>query len=155
VEPKTHRVGAGVRLDSRVHLIPPLSSLIHCSAVPRWLRRRRRSGRRARTIDVATTPGPTEVTLGAAPVTEERVSRRLSINSNPHLMIVGLPGMGKTTCLANLCWQLHAAGINLSCFPIMRTLTRRSRPGAVDLIRLITRARVAAAHENVHDFMPL
>ena len=29
-----------------------------------------------------------------------------SIKSNPHLMIAGLPGMGKTTCLINICEQL-------------------------------------------------
>lgn len=34
-----------------------------------------------------------------------------SIRGNPHLMIVGLPGMGKTTCLINLCRQLEAGGI--------------------------------------------
>lgn len=34
-----------------------------------------------------------------------------SIRGNPHLMIVGLPGMGKTTCLINLCRQLQAGGI--------------------------------------------
>jgi hypothetical protein len=30
-------LAAKVRHDSRVHLIAPLPSLIHCSAVPRWL----------------------------------------------------------------------------------------------------------------------
>lgn len=34
-----------------------------------------------------------------------------SIRSNPHLMIVGLPGMGKTTCLISLCAQLQRSGI--------------------------------------------
>jgi hypothetical protein len=34
-----------------------------------------------------------------------------SISSNPHLMIAGLPGMGKTTCLINVCRQLAKAGI--------------------------------------------
>lgn len=34
-----------------------------------------------------------------------------SIASNPHLMIAGLPGMGKTTCLINICRQLVAGKI--------------------------------------------
>ncbi|MCJ2031319.1 ATP-binding protein [Methylobacterium sp. J-043] len=44
--------------------------------------------------------------LAGAPVVWE-----LSIRSNPHLMVVGLPGMGKTTALINICKQLTAAGI--------------------------------------------
>jgi hypothetical protein len=34
-----------------------------------------------------------------------------SIRGNPHLMIAGLPGMGKTTCLINICKQLVTANI--------------------------------------------
>lgn len=44
--------------------------------------------------------------MSGAPVDWE-----LSIRSNPHLMVVGLPGMGKTTALINICKQLTAAGI--------------------------------------------
>jgi hypothetical protein len=62
-------------------------------------------------VNTVATLGVTEVILGVAPTTGDRISWRLSINSNPHLMIVGLPGMGKTTCLANVCRQLHTAGI--------------------------------------------
>lgn len=35
----------------------------------------------------------------------------VSIQANPHLLIVGLPGMGKTTCLIQLCRQLVSQGI--------------------------------------------
>jgi hypothetical protein len=42
---------------------------------------------------------------------DEAVNWRVDIKGNPHLMIVGLPGMGKTTCLINLSQQLTAAGI--------------------------------------------
>ncbi len=45
-------------------------------------------------------------TPGGAPV-EWRVSAR----TNPHLMTVGLPGMGKTTALINICRQFAAAGV--------------------------------------------
>ncbi|MSU21475.1 MAG: ATP-binding protein [Pedosphaera sp.] len=34
-----------------------------------------------------------------------------SITSNPHLMIAGLPGMGKTTCLINICKELVAGNV--------------------------------------------
>ena len=35
----------------------------------------------------------------------------ISIRKNPHLMIVGLPGMGKTTCIVNICAQLASQGV--------------------------------------------
>ncbi len=34
-----------------------------------------------------------------------------AITSNPHLMIAGLPGMGKTTCLINICKELVAGNV--------------------------------------------
>jgi len=34
-----------------------------------------------------------------------------SVRGNPHLMVVGLPGMGKTTCLINICKQLKLQGV--------------------------------------------
>jgi len=37
----------------------------------------------------------------------EPVHWRVGIQGNPHLLIVGLPGMGKTTCLIQLCTQLQ------------------------------------------------
>ena len=58
-----------------------------------------------------TRSSPVDVLLGRNATTEERVNWQVSIKSNPHLMMVGLPGMGKTTCLVNLCRQLHAARI--------------------------------------------
>ena len=42
----------------------------------------------------------------------EPVRWRVSIRGNPHLMIAGLPGMGKTTCLINICRQLQAAAVS-------------------------------------------
>lgn len=46
------------------------------------------------------------ILLGHAQHSDLPVEWRFSIRGNPHLMIVGLPGMGKTTCIANLCIQL-------------------------------------------------
>jgi len=36
---------------------------------------------------------------------------KLTIRGNPHLLVVGLPGMGKTTCLLNLCVQMYPRGV--------------------------------------------
>jgi hypothetical protein len=52
-----------------------------------------------------------EIVLGEQLVNEEKVIWRVSTQGNPHLLIVGLPGMGKTTCLIQLCRQLVDAGI--------------------------------------------
>jgi DNA phosphorothioation-dependent restriction protein DptH len=51
-----------------------------------------------------------DVILGVT-VGGDDVAWRLSIRSNPHLMMVGLPGMGKTTSLINICRQLTQAGV--------------------------------------------
>lgn len=60
-------------------------------------------------ISQAATEG-VEVLLGTTPGGQP-VEWRVSIRSNPHLMMVGLPGMGKTTALINICHQLAKAGI--------------------------------------------
>ncbi|MDA8206334.1 MAG: hypothetical protein M0Z36_09700 [Thermaerobacter sp.] len=41
----------------------------------------------------------------------ERVDWHVSTKSNPHLMVVGLPGMGKTTALINITAQLAEQGV--------------------------------------------
>jgi hypothetical protein len=51
-----------------------------------------------------------DVLLGTTPG-GEAVEWRVSIRSNPHLMVVGLPGMGKTTALINICRQLAHTGV--------------------------------------------
>jgi hypothetical protein len=51
-----------------------------------------------------------DILLGEAP-SGAPVEWRVSIRSNPHLMLVGLPGMGKTTALINICRQLFGAGV--------------------------------------------
>lgn len=43
---------------------------------------------------------------------DESVTWSPTIKTNPHLMIVGLPGMGKTHSLINICSQLQNRGIN-------------------------------------------
>ncbi len=51
------------------------------------------------------------IVLGEQLANADKVIWRVSIAGNPHLLIVGLPGMGKTTCLIQLCRQLVDAGI--------------------------------------------
>ena len=55
--------------------------------------------------------GKATVVFGKVHGSETQVSWSLDIAGNPHLMIVGLPGMGKTTCLVNLCRQLQSFNI--------------------------------------------
>jgi len=51
------------------------------------------------------------ILLGHKEPGDDPVIWRASIKANPHLMILGLPGMGKTTCLINVCEQLQARQI--------------------------------------------
>jgi hypothetical protein len=61
-----------------------------------------------------TTQAPQDV-APSVPLGSDRggqvVSWTPSISSNPHLMIAGLPGMGKTTCLINICRNLVAGNV--------------------------------------------
>jgi hypothetical protein len=56
-------------------------------------------------------PGKGNVLLGTTLSSEEDVLWNVSIKGNPHLLMVGLPGMGKTTSLVNICLQLRKEGI--------------------------------------------
>jgi len=51
------------------------------------------------------------VCLGKDLLTGAEVRWSLTVKGNPHLLVAGLPGMGKTTCLLNLCRQMLEAGI--------------------------------------------
>jgi DNA phosphorothioation-dependent restriction protein DptH len=53
---------------------------------------------------------PVEIRLGET-LTQVPVGWTVSIRTNPHLMMVGLPGMGKTTALINIVKQLEVTGI--------------------------------------------
>jgi len=53
---------------------------------------------------------PVDIRLGES-LTQLPVDWSVSIRSNPHMMIVGLPGMGKTTALINISKQLTTSGI--------------------------------------------
>ncbi|MBK1646380.1 hypothetical protein CKO25_17360 [Thiocapsa imhoffii] len=56
-------------------------------------------------------PGDGRILLGYRDPGETPLYWHTVIQANPHLMILGLPGMGKTTCLINICVQLARQGI--------------------------------------------
>jgi hypothetical protein len=62
-------------------------------------------------VDPIRARDPVDVVLGTATGGTQEVEWRLSIRANPHLLMVGLPGMGKTTCLINICRQLTEASV--------------------------------------------
>lgn len=55
-------------------------------------------------------PAPS-IVLGADVVSGAEVGWSLGTRGNPHLMVVGLPGMGKTHSLVRLCEQMVAANV--------------------------------------------
>ena len=57
----------------------------------------------------------------------------LTIKGNPHLLIAGLPGMGKTTCLLNLCRQMVTAGVHPIIFSYHQDIDER----LVDLVTAV------------------
>ncbi len=62
------------------------------------------------TPEVVVSENPS-LSLGADILTGTEVRWPLTVKGNPHLLIAGLPGMGKTTCLLNLCNQMQAVGV--------------------------------------------
>jgi len=62
------------------------------------------------TIEIALNDVPT-VCFGTDVLTGTEVRWPLTVKGNPHLLVAGLPGMGKTTFLLNLCKQMLVSGI--------------------------------------------
>ena len=60
----------------------------------------------------------------------------LTTKGNPHLMLAGLPGMGKTTCLLNLCRQMVTAGVRPLIFSYHQDIDE-SLEKIVDSVRYI------------------
>ena len=65
------------------------------------------------------------VCLGTDTLTNAEVNWRLGISGNPHLLIAGLPGMGKTTCLVNLSKQMVAANVRPVVFSYHQDIDER------------------------------
>ena len=74
---------------------------------------------------------PPAVQLGTDVFTDADVLWTPTTKGNPHLLIAGLPGMGKTTCLLNLCRQMMLAGIH----PIIFSYHQDIDEQLVDLVK--------------------
>ena len=70
------------------------------------------------------TPVPA-IALGVDSLTGADVQWPLTTKGNPHLLIAGLPGMGKTTCLLNLCRQMVTAGVHPIIFSYHQDIDER------------------------------
>ncbi len=57
------------------------------------------------------TSAPPSICLGTNALSGDDVNWSLTVKGNPHLLVAGLPGMGKTTCLLNLCRQMLGANV--------------------------------------------
>ncbi len=68
---------------------------------------------------------PPAVRLGTDTLTNTEVAWRLGVKGNPHLLIAGLPGMGKTTCVVSLCKQMVAANVRPVVFSYHQDIDER------------------------------
>ena len=89
---------------------------------------------RTATADVSR--GGPAIVLGADTLTGTAVQWSLTVKGNPHLLVAGLPGMGKTTCLLNLCRQMVAAGVHPIVFSYHQDIDERLAE-LVDPLRFI------------------
>ena len=76
------------------------------------------------------------VCLGMDRFTSSEVRWPLTVKGNPHLLVAGLPGMGKTTCLLNLCKQMVGAGIRPIVFSYHQDIDERLKD-LVESVRFI------------------
>jgi len=79
------------------------------------------------------------ICFGTDVLTGGEVQWPLTIKGNPHLLVAGLPGMGKTTCLLNLCKQMLASGVRPIVFSYHHDIDER-------LDRLVSRVRFIDYH---------
>jgi DNA polymerase III delta prime subunit len=76
------------------------------------------------------------VSLGRDTLTGTEVRWSLTVKGNPHLLVAGLPGMGKTTCLLSLCKQMLTNGIRPIVFSYHQDIDERLE-GLVKSVRFI------------------
>ena len=79
---------------------------------------------------------PPSICLGTDLHANAGVHWSLTVKGNPHLLIAGLPGMGKTTCLLSLCRQMVAAGVRPIVFSYHQDIDERLG-GLIDAVRFI------------------
>ena len=76
------------------------------------------------------------ICFGTDTFTNADVRWPLTVKANPHLLVAGLPGMGKTTCLLNVCKQMIAAQVRPIVFSYHQDIDERL-DHAVEGIRFI------------------
>jgi DNA polymerase III delta prime subunit len=76
------------------------------------------------------------VCLGVDALSGAEVRWSLTVKGNPHLLMAGLPGMGKTTCLLNLSKQMLMAGIRPIIFSYHQDIDEKLQR-LVDSVRFI------------------
>jgi hypothetical protein len=79
----------------------------------------------SRTADIPASEPSLEISLGTESITGREVYWPLVLKGNPHLLLAGLPGMGKTTCLMNLCRQMIAIGVRPIVFSYHEDIDQR------------------------------
>ena len=65
------------------------------------------------------------IRLGTDTTMNAEVQWPVVVDGNPHLLIAGLPGMGKTTCLLNICNQMIQAGIRPIIFSYHQDIDKK------------------------------
>ena len=76
------------------------------------------------------------ICFGTDTFTNAGVRWPLTVKANPHLLVAGLPGMGKTTCLLNVCRQMIAAHVQPIVFSYHQDIDERL-DHAVDGVRFV------------------
>jgi DNA phosphorothioation-dependent restriction protein DptH len=89
----------------------------------------------AESVNHAATNAPS-VCLGVDVLSGAEVQWPLTAKGNPHLLVAGLPGMGKTTCLLNLCKQMLVLGIRPIIFSYHQDIDEKLEL-LVDSVRFI------------------
>lgn len=79
---------------------------------------------------------PPAIVFGTDATTNIEVRWPLTIKGNPHLLVAGLPGMGKTTCLLNLCQQMIRVDVKPIVFSFHEDIDQRLER-SVDSVRFI------------------
>ncbi|MYD13236.1 MAG: ATP-binding protein [Gemmatimonadetes bacterium] len=65
----------------------------------------------ARLVFPITPASEPSLVMGQDRFADSDVNWSLTVKGNPHLLVAGLSGMGKTTCLLNLCKQMMVSGV--------------------------------------------
>ena len=76
------------------------------------------------------------ICFGTDTFTNAEVRWPLTVKANPHLLVAGLPGMGKTACLLNVCRQMIAERIRPIVFSYHQDIDERL-DHAVDGVRFV------------------